>query len=78
MVDCDLPVMLHLRHEGRDALCLARLRLEAGRLYATPFRPRHDEQPYRPDVILLEADGLELDAALKRPIYQYRSAVVLP
>jgi hypothetical protein len=80
MIDRSIPVVLQLKHEGRDALCVANLMLEPGRLFATPIWPAQWAQPYRPKLIPIEESNLKLVPGEKRglPIYEYRGYVIVP
>ena len=80
MIDCTIPVVLQLKHDGQDALCVAHLNFDAGRLFARPFQPAQSSQPYRPKMIHLDERNLELetDAEVPQKIYKYRGYVVLP
>lgn len=80
MIDRSIPVVLQLKHDGHDALCLANLKFEFGRLFAVPFRPKQRAQPYRPKSIRLDESNLELVPGENHglPIYEYRGYVVVP
>ena len=79
MIDQSIPVVLQLRHDGHDALCVARLQREFGSMYAMPVRPVQRLQPYRPKKIRLDEQALELvrGKELRAPIYEYRGYVLV-
>ncbi len=79
MIDPSIPVILHLKHDGHDALCVARLHREFGNLYAMPVRPVQWLQPYRPKKIRLDEQALELvqDQGLHAPVYEYHGYVLV-
>jgi hypothetical protein len=80
MIDQSIPVLLQLKHNGHDALCVAKLIGEPGRLFAKPVRPTQAAQPYRPKMIRLDERNLELvqGKSLGKPIYEYRGYVLVP
>lgn len=80
MIDRSIPVVLRLKHNGHDALCVARLVLEFGHLLAKPIRPPQKAQPYRPKMIRLDERNLELvrGNGLGKPIYEYHGYVLVP
>ena len=80
VIDQSIPIVLKLKHDGHDALCVAKLTRERGRLFAMPVRPKQGEQPYRPKLIRLDEPNVELVPGDKHrmPIYEYHGYVVVP
>jgi hypothetical protein len=80
VVDESIPVLLSLRKDQEQTVCIARLVRQGQELFAVPFQPSQEMQPYRPRKIKLDEQSLELWPAHgpSPAIYHYRPLVMLP
>jgi hypothetical protein len=60
MIDLSIPVMLHLKHGDDQTYCWAKLVRDQDRLFAEPFLPSQEMQPYRPRRLELSEQYLTL------------------